>query len=113
MKCITLPAPAAARRTHLLHSKAGQFRPWIPHGGPAPLRRFLLPALAVAAFLLLAFLPKMRAQTLSGLALTAAPLEDRRKALNALFEEYWQATMEHSPEYASVLGDVRYFDDSR
>jgi len=74
------------------------------------LRRFLLPALAVAAFLLLAFLPKMRAQTLSGLALTAAPLEDRRKALNALFEEYWKATMERSPEYASVLGDLRYND---
>jgi uncharacterized protein (DUF885 family) len=52
----------------------------------------------------------MRAQTLSGLALTAAPLEDRRKALNALFEEYWQATMERSPEYASVLGDTRYND---
>jgi uncharacterized protein (DUF885 family) len=69
-----------------------------------------LPALAVTAFLLLAFLPKMRAQTLSGLALTAAPLEDRRKALNALFEEYWQATMERSPEYASVLGDMRYND---
>jgi len=74
------------------------------------LRRFLLPALAVAAFLLLTFLPKMRAQALSGLALTAAPLEDRRKALNALFEEYWQATMERSPEYASVLGDARYND---
>ncbi|MGO9777563.1 MAG: DUF885 domain-containing protein [Terracidiphilus sp.] len=77
------------------------------------MRRFLLPALAVTALLLLAFLPKMRAQTLSGLALTAAPLEDRRKALNALFEDYWQATMEREPEYASVLGDTRYNDRIR
>jgi len=74
------------------------------------LRRFLLPVVVVAAFLLLAFLPKLRAQSLTGLALTAAPLEERRKALSALFEEYWQANLERSPEWASQLGDPRYND---
>ena len=42
----------------------------------------------------------------------AAPqsLEDRRKALNRLFDEYWQDNLRHSPEFASSLGDKRYND---
>jgi uncharacterized protein (DUF885 family) len=47
----------------------------------------------------------LRAQTPS-----ATPVEDRRKALNALFHDYWEATLEHSPELASQLGDKRYND---
>jgi uncharacterized protein (DUF885 family) len=68
--------------------------------------------LAVAVFLLLAFLPKLRGQAMSSLTLTptTTPLEDRRKALNALFDEYWQAVLEHDPEFASELGDNRYND---
>ena len=60
--------------------------------------RFQLPVLAAPVLLMIAFLPAMRAQIPS-----AEPLEERRKALNALFEEYWQATLERSPELASVL----------
>jgi uncharacterized protein (DUF885 family) len=67
--------------------------------------RFQLPVLAAPVLLMIAFLPAMRAQIPS-----AEPLEERRKALNALFEEYWQATLERSPELASVLGDPRYND---
>ncbi len=67
--------------------------------------RFQLPVLAAPVLLMLAFLPTLRAQTPS-----AEPLEARRKALNALFEEYWQANLERSPEYASQLGDSRYND---
>jgi uncharacterized protein (DUF885 family) len=67
------------------------------------LKTFDLPTLAVSAALLFAFLPSLRAQA-------PAPLEDRRKALNSLFEEYWQANLEHSPEFASTLGDNRYND---
>jgi uncharacterized protein (DUF885 family) len=63
-----------------------------------------LSALAVAAFLLPAFVPPTQAQA------PAAPVEDRRKALSSLFEEYWQANLEHSPEFASMLGDKRYND---
>ena len=43
---------------------------------------------------------------------TAAPqsLEDRRKALQRLFDEYWQDNLRHAPEFASSLGDKRYND---
>ncbi len=40
----------------------------------------------------------------------AASVEDRRKALNALFAQYWDALMEHNPEWASELGDKRFND---
>jgi uncharacterized protein (DUF885 family) len=38
------------------------------------------------------------------------PLEDRRKALNRLFDDYWQDNLRHSPEFASSIGDKRYND---
>jgi uncharacterized protein (DUF885 family) len=37
-------------------------------------------------------------------------VEDRRKALNDLFQEYWNANLAHSPEFASEIGDRRYSD---
>ncbi|HEY6488618.1 MAG TPA: DUF885 domain-containing protein [Terracidiphilus sp.] len=43
-------------------------------------------------------------------AKNASPLEDRRKALNQLFHDYWEANLEHSPEFASSIGDKRYDD---
>jgi uncharacterized protein (DUF885 family) len=67
------------------------------------LKNFRFPALALSAALFFALVPALRAQA-------PAPLEDRRKALNDLFEEYWQASLEHSPEFASSLGDKRYND---
>jgi uncharacterized protein (DUF885 family) len=33
-----------------------------------------------------------------------------RKALNALFEDYWEDNLKHSPEFASAIGDKRYND---
>jgi uncharacterized protein (DUF885 family) len=39
-----------------------------------------------------------------------APLEDRRKALNAVFQQYWDETLEHQPEFASTIGDKRFND---
>jgi uncharacterized protein (DUF885 family) len=60
--------------------------------------------------LLFAFANALPAQA----PLTAAPqpasVEANRKALNDIFEEYWQVSLEHSPEYASTLGDKRYND---
>jgi len=42
----------------------------------------------------------------------AAPqsLEDRRKALNDLFYDYWEDFLKHNPEFASSIGDLRYND---
>jgi uncharacterized protein (DUF885 family) len=80
------------------------------------LNRFPLTALFVAAFLLLAFAPALTAQAPATVPAQAAPAAQpasvvaNRKALNDLFEEYWQATLEHSPEFASALGDKRYND---
>ena len=38
------------------------------------------------------------------------PVEDRRKALNDFFHEYWEANLENSPEFASTIGDNRFND---
>jgi uncharacterized protein (DUF885 family) len=43
-------------------------------------------------------------------AAQASSMEAKRKELNALFEEYWQAKLEREPEYASTLGDKRWND---
>jgi uncharacterized protein (DUF885 family) len=37
-------------------------------------------------------------------------LEDRRKALQALFAEIWEDRLSHEPEFASSIGDKRYND---
>ena len=37
-------------------------------------------------------------------------LEDRRKALNRVFADYWEDNLRHAPEFASSLGDKRYND---
>lgn len=73
------------------------------------LQRYGRPALAASAFLLIFSAPAPRAQKLPP-ATGPASLEDRRKALNALFDAYWEDQMKHSPEYASILGDNRYND---
>lgn len=38
-------------------------------------------------------------------------LEDRRKALNDLFHEYWDDYLKHNPEFASSIGDTRWNDE--
>ena len=80
------------------------------------MRKLPLPTLFVAAFLLLAFASALPAQAPAAAAPQAAPatqpasIEANRKALNDLFEEYWQAVLKRSPEFASYLGDKRYND---
>jgi uncharacterized protein (DUF885 family) len=46
----------------------------------------------------------------TGVPAPPATVEENRKALDSLFAEYWQATLEHEPEFASELGDTRYND---
>jgi uncharacterized protein (DUF885 family) len=73
-----------------------------------------LTAIFPAGVLLAALLPAPRAlpaQNLSGVPSSApASLEDRRKALNDLFHEYWEDHLKRHPEFASLIGDKRYND---
>ena len=43
-------------------------------------------------------------------AKTIPPLADRRAALNDLFKDYWDANLQHRPEFASFIGDKRFND---
>ena len=69
-------------------------------------------ALAACSILLLAVPSSLRAQKLPLSTTPAGPasLQDRRAALNGLFHEYWESYLEHSPEFASVIGDKRFND---
>ena len=69
-----------------------------------------LPLLAVSAFLLLLTLPALRAQAPATAATPGNSFAERRKALNALFADYWEDNLKHDPEFASMLGDKRYND---
>jgi uncharacterized protein (DUF885 family) len=74
------------------------------------LTRLPFPALSISASLLLALVPALPAQTPANPPATASSIEGNRKALNTLFEEYWQDKLKHDPESASELGDKRYND---
>jgi uncharacterized protein (DUF885 family) len=63
----------------------------------------------ISAFLLLAFAPSIRAQL--PLAQSApTSLQDRRKALQSILQDYNEDLLKHNPEYASEQGDKRYND---
>jgi uncharacterized protein (DUF885 family) len=65
--------------------------------------------LAVTGFLAVASVPCLLAQITSATA-KAVTLEDRRKALNDVFHDYWEDFMQHDPEFASAIGDARFND---
>ena len=54
--------------------------------------------------------PDLRAQTPAASPAPAAQVEANRKALNAVFQDYWEDNLKHSPEFTSTLGDKRYND---
>jgi uncharacterized protein (DUF885 family) len=70
--------------------------------------------IAVSSLLLFSLAPALRAQKLapapSVQPAAAASLDDRRKALNELFHDYWEDQLKHDPEFASTIGDLRYND---
>jgi uncharacterized protein (DUF885 family) len=74
------------------------------------LKKLALPALAVSAFLSLFFIPALRAQAPAAGPAAATTAQENRKALNSLFQDYWEDNLKHSPEFASMLGDKRYND---
>ncbi|MGC9158759.1 MAG: hypothetical protein ACP5FH_07175 [Terracidiphilus sp.] len=74
------------------------------------MRNSSLPALAIAAVLLLTVAPSACAQTAANPAAQSASIEANRQALQTLSDGYWQALLEHAPEFASTLGDKRYND---
>ncbi|MGO8751105.1 MAG: DUF885 domain-containing protein, partial [Thermoguttaceae bacterium] len=74
------------------------------------MRRFPFPALFVAASLVLALAPALAAQAPVNPPATAGSVEGNRKALNEIFDGYWQTRLERDPEFASSLGDKRYND---
>ena len=43
-------------------------------------------------------------------AQAAQSVADRSKALNTLFAEIWEDRLQHSPEFASSIGDKRWND---
>jgi uncharacterized protein (DUF885 family) len=63
--------------------------------------------LAAAAAALLVIAPVARPQALGAVPASA---DGNRKALNQIFEDYWQDNLVHSPEFASMLGDKRFND---
>ena len=72
--------------------------------------RFRLASLAICALLILVQVPALTAQAASVTPVQASGVEANRKALNAVFEDYWQDNLKHSPEFASTIGDKRYND---
>jgi uncharacterized protein (DUF885 family) len=74
------------------------------------LRKSALPALAVSALSLIACLPPLLAQAPTAAQISSAAIEQNRKDLNAVFQDYWEDNLKHSPEFASTLGDKRYND---
>jgi uncharacterized protein (DUF885 family) len=74
------------------------------------LRRSLHAALIAVAFVIPAVQAALHGQATPPSSAQAVPLESRRKALNDLFHEYWEANLEHSPEFASFIGDKRFND---
>ena len=61
-------------------------------------------------FCCLLFAPSAHAQKLTAANAQAVTLEDRRRALNTVFDDYWEDVLKTNPEYASFLGDKRYND---
>lgn len=74
------------------------------------MRRFCSPSLFTVALILFASVPALHAQALPTAPASAGSVQDRSKALNAVFHDYWEQYLKTSPELASSIGDKRYND---
>ena len=68
------------------------------------MKRFVLPVLLLVAASS-ALTTSLSAQTTS-----PTPLETRQDTLRSFFKDYWDAYLQHSPEFASTIGDLRFND---
>ena len=73
------------------------------------MKRFAPLALSVSALLLLLPVPFAHPQAPAAPA-SRISIQANRKALNAIFTDYWEDKLKHEPETASELGDKRYND---
>jgi len=73
------------------------------------LKRLALQSLA-ALLLVWPSISQLHAQALAPSSTQPTSVEDRRKALNGLFHDYWEEYLKTSPEFASTIGDKRYND---
>lgn len=75
------------------------------------MRRFETASLLLTAASLACFGFHAKAQKLSTAPVSAhASVEERRAAMNGLFQEYWDEYLERNPEFASAIGDKRFND---
>jgi uncharacterized protein (DUF885 family) len=63
--------------------------------------------LGLATLIALLLIPVLHAQAPVNAASTGS-VEDRHKALNSIFHDYWEEALKRSPEVASIIGDKRY-----
>ncbi len=73
------------------------------------MKRLALQSLA-ALLLVWPSISQLHAQALAPSSTQPTSVEDRRKALNGLFHDYWEEYLKTSPEFASTIGDKRYND---
>jgi len=73
-----------------------------------PLFPALTATVLAAACTLCAHAQKLKLQ--AGPPAANAPVAERRDAMNAYFQQYWDAYLEHDPEFASEIGDKRFND---
>jgi len=73
-----------------------------------PLFPALTATVLAAACTLCAHAQKLKLQ--AGPPAANAPVAERRDAMNAYFQQYWDAYLEHAPEFASEIGDKRFND---
>ena len=74
------------------------------------MKQFGFRTIAASSLLLFSLSPVVRAQAPAGQPSALASLDDRRKALNDLFHDYWEDQLKTNPEFASTIGDLRYND---
>jgi len=109
-----MPYPAPAKYTYLNCWRRSLPRKKIYSGWSALVasRSLAFSLLASACFFPVAHQASAQLKAAPAATATAAPvsLEDRRKELNAVINEYWQESLKRAPEFASSIGDLRYND---